>query len=1299
VNSMVAFARENGYVAVAWPEGGQVAQLYGGDMGVMINSATLNLTTLSFKGGKPSMALADAMTPEDILNIQRHASTGQYVTYNSDYLHEIMQEGGANAEVAKRVIGYLDAYTKNPDEDALKESIREDDNVSIASNNRLAIKFPAEQLYNARIHKLLYNTMLPSAAKDIARDSKAAKKAARTMTPAEKDAAYKEGRLSTGFIFVEDAWNEKMRGRRPADGGGARSSSAETDENTESVSDLLRGGSSNYRLGRETQMFGVYGHKARLHMKAMWIGDMTRTSRLMSEHYSERMRSTHNGMTGSDHFNDTEWSREPVDLEDVATYWAQDADNDAPWNGILEINDTEGLIDSSLRIPYQISGGHGYSFDNYISNGGEVPVALLYRYAHDVMSKVWKIENPNPFVLPYPLIKKLYAAYVSGIEGNDEFQEAQDDNAREFENGGRHGEDTEPEDFDLTDWRTDVEATDGEPTMDIFLDGDAGLMEWVKEFAVVKNKMDAYLIKSIMMPNVDQDVIAKINELEREGLEDVAPDMQERLPTPYRAGTETEAGAESEYGAENPEFAEQKWHSLYLNERIKGKKIKVPYSLRSPRGNDQELDIINSKITKPQSDWTVLDRVSYWLSGLRDRMATGDVIWSMKQGMLDEGASVERWEREVFGDVLDAADSPYKMLNMTRNLPSVMAAISKAGIPELRDGAFQPVDGRKGFVEILRPLYEHPDGDLVELWQGYAAARRSSQLLEERNEDGTMREKLFSRSEVNRLLALGEKYPVFKNVFDDWQEFNNQLLTLAVDRGVLTAAQRDAWSENDYVPFYRAMEEIEGVDQRTGYGKIKQGVEGQHHGIKRLRGSENPLGNIIENMWFNTASLIDKVYKNEAMTRITDMLEGIAMKKIRMPFEAVRVTNGQLANALGRAGLLAGSPATIAAHRANQQLVQSGDETTNAGWLKAVEEMTSQQKMQWSLVFRMVKPTAPNVVSLMRNGKLEYYEIEDENLLRTLHGMQAEGLVGLMKAMGMSKGLLTKMITVDPAFMLANWMRDTLSAWVTSDANFVPVAGSIAAMPDIWKEQGDFIKMMMAGAGGGGFYDLTGGSVSKALHDELTHGTKSWLPKLWRGYMKFGAMSENSNRIAIAKRVVAQGGSVAEGMHQAQDIMNFTMSGDYAAMKFLIRSVPFMNARLQGLYRLYRGGRDNPVGFLLKGLSISAATLALLAKNDGDDDYERLPEYQKDLSWNFFIDGMRYAIPKPFEVGLIFGTLPERFVRGMTGADDFSVSKQRFYAALSETLAFNPVPQLFKPMYELGANRNTFTDKPIVNMA
>jgi hypothetical protein len=199
--------------------------------------------------------------------------------------------------------------------------------------------------------------------------------------------------------------------------------------------------------------------------------------------------------------------------------------------------------------------------------------------------------------------------------------------------------------------------------------------------------------------------------------------------------------------------------------------------------------------------------------------------------------------------------------------------------------------------------------------------------------------------------------------------------------------------------------------------------------------------------------------------------------------------------------------------------------------------------------------------------------------------------------------------------------------------------------------------------------------------------------------MKLGAASENSNRLAIANRILAKGGTTAEAMYQAQDIMNFTMSGDYSAIKFLIRVVPFLNARMQGMYRLARGARDYPVGFMIKGAALMVSTLALLARNWDDDDYERLEGWQKDMNYNWFIDGNYYAFPRPFEVGLLFSTLPERLARSLLGRDDLQTSGHSLARGLGETLAFNPIPQLFKPMVEEFANYNMFLGRDIVNQS
>lgn len=49
--------------------------------------------------------------------------------------------------------------------------------------------------------------------------------------------------------------------------------------------------------------------------------------------------------------------------------------------------------------------------------------------------------------------------------------------------------------------------------------------------------------------------------------------------------------------------------------------------------------------------------------------------------------------------------------------------------------------------------------------------------------------------------------------------------------------------------------------------------------------------------------------------------------------------------------------------------------------------------------------------------------------------------------------------------------------------------------------------------------------------------------------------------------------------------------------------------------------------------------------------YNDLPDWDKDLNWHFWLGDEHFRIPKPFEVGLMFGTLPERIVRTMGGKD------------------------------------------------
>jgi len=297
------------------------------------------------------------------------------------------------------------------------------------------------------------------------------------------------------------------------------------------------------------------------------------------------------------------------------------------------------------------------------------------------------------------------------------------------------------------------------------------------------------------------------------------------------------------------------------------------------------------------------------------------------------------------------------------------------------------------------------------------------------------------------------------------------------------------------------------------------------------------------------------------------------------------------------------------------------------------------------------------------------------------------------------KGTLTNLVTADPGFMVANWLRDTLSSWVTvGNVDFTPMVDAVGSMSDIWKGGRDsvYAKVMMAGGSGGGFYDVNDGDIARSIG-----GGKATIVssprKAWEMLRRLGNVSEQSNRIAVARGVMAKGGSLAEAAYQAQDVTNFTMRGDYKAVRLLTATVPFMNARLQGLYRLYRGARDNPMQFFLRGSVVMAATLALLARNQDDERYEELPDWQKDIYWHFFIGDMHYSIPKPFEAGVIFGSMPERMVRAMTGKDDLSRDTGNYILrTISDTFAMNPIPQAFKPLIEQWANKQMFGGRAII---
>lgn len=717
------------------------------------------------------------------------------------------------------------------------------------------------------------------------------------------------------------------------------------------------------------------------------------------------------------------------------------------------------------------------------------------------------------------------------------------------------------------------------------------------------------------------------------------------------------------------------------------------------KGTPEQEDSMARTMATPHEDMSLGDRARAWLAHLKQQGWEGarEAWHSNLQGWLDAGNQIKRIEHSVFGGFLaDAAESPYKMYNLAKNSHAVMAAVMKLGVPEYRDGAFQPKAGNKGVFEIFRPLYEHQSGkSLMPLWEFYASARRASRLINERNINGELREKNFTQEDINRGIALEHQYPEFKRVADDFDAFNKQLLDLAVDRGALGADEAAAWKAHFYVPFMRAVEDIElakAPKNRKGSATSNQKIYS-----RRLTGSEVKVESVFENILANTSYIIDRTYRQEFMNRLRDMGDGVVLHKVPMASRAVHVTNEELARALWKGGILSGAPT----HGA-----QSSPNMTPHWATAEVDKMSDAQKKQWTTIFERVAPRDPDVVPIMTDGKMNYYRVSDPLLLRTIGAMGHDSFGKMIGVLSSAKNAVTWGVTKDPGFMVATWFRDTLINWVGSHTPITPFVDNMKGALASIKDDPLTNQLMMAGVGVAPHYETQGTSVRKTLERKFGKATViGTVHNAMDFYNRIGTAAEASSRLAIAASILKRGGSMAEAAYQAQDILNYSMRGDYTAARALAATAPFWNAGMQGLYRFMRGAgianakagdTSQLTSFMLRGSALLGATLANIWRNNDDPRYNRLSDDDKDRYWHFFIGDQHFKLPKPFEAGVIFGTMPERIVQRLIGNDTTKDTAKAFLTMVTEEMRLNFLPQIVRQGVEQWANRDTSSWRQIV---
>lgn len=659
---------------------------------------------------------------------------------------------------------------------------------------------------------------------------------------------------------------------------------------------------------------------------------------------------------------------------------------------------------------------------------------------------------------------------------------------------------------------------------------------------------------------------------------------------------------------------------------------------------------------------------------IKDMMEDRFSISGIYQGAFDDLHAIARYEKlSNNGKLKMGRESAYKFSMLAKNINSVVAVAMNKGAPVYDNGAIGVNKNTKGFTEIFKPVMEMK-GNMLPVWEYWAGAVRAKRLLAEG------REQLYTQKEVDDIIDYVNRRPELRKAFNqahkDWRDLNKAVLDFGEATGIVDPEARKLFESDDYVPFYRVDEEADRLSGPTG----KRGLANQSSGIRRLKGGEGKL-DILENMARNVNHIISSGFKNAAMQRVKDIAIGAAMEEVPTNFKPVGISNDAIKKALNDMGV-------------------------------ATSGMSAQQLKGYTNLFTAVAPAGPNIITVRYNGKPQYFEVTDPQLMRAITGIGPERLHAILKVLAIPKKVLTRMVTSTPTFIATNMTRDIAGNFVQmakeTGRNTTPkVISDILTLRPIYKamkgaytsytNNGMVTDYQVSGGMSGGYDQSRPESVAKHLRQLGKRNVIIDTPmKLWELYEKALTASEQATRMAVYEDVLKNTGDPVEAAYQSNDVLNFSRRGDNVLTHVLISTIPFLNARLQGLDRLARGAKDSPKAFLLKGAIITAATMALMAVNSDDEDYWALPEYERDMFWVLPVNGTRYRIPKPFEVGAVFGTIPERIFEATFRQDHMLWERTKFM--LGSTFAVD-LPQFVKPIYEDQANINSFTQRPIVPMA
>ena len=508
-------------------------------------------------------------------------------------------------------------------------------------------------------------------------------------------------------------------------------------------------------------------------------------------------------------------------------------------------------------------------------------------------------------------------------------------------------------------------------------------------------------------------------------------------------------------------------------------------------------------------------------------------------------------------------------------------------------------------------------------------------------------------AELTAMEQMLKDNPDVKDAFEEarrlYKEHNKRLLNLQVQTGAMSQEVADELGNGDYVGYYRVNNNGVVELMMGGSRPMRIGSVVDQPYLKELVGGEQHILPFFSSMVQNTSMLMTIALRNVQNKETAYMFQDLGLGKIHSVPDGSKAPVGKI------------------------HFKQKGDEY----WFDADEDA------------------------------FEAAGVPADLMLQGLQGVKTT-IPGLVRTLAVPANFLRKAVRRLPTYTLRQTIRDPMHAWMTTGGNFTPV---LSTWKELYKGMTNTSQTQMtlkeAAVVGNNVYSGDTEGVADMLRQ--LSGNPSRLAQTMQYLDELAMKGEAATRAVLYDTFRQKGMGHVEALLNTAETMNFSRRGTSASLQWLSMLTPFFNAQIQGLDSVYRSLKGdntfeqkmNARNMLLKrGALLAASTMMYALMMEDDEAYKNATPAERYGNWFVPVPGTDKTIrvPIPFELGLIFKSMPEAFVNTAFGD---TKAKEAIKALAKQAYMASPVghsqsiPTAVKGPLELAFNYNMFSDQPI----